>query len=110
MKLTNTQYIKKGSLTSVGFVDLIHDRASFRNKEGFSYNVRNMEVFKADKTISGVTLKVSIEQMPESIITAAVLVWHIKDKFCAAFYHGENITEMVDSAEIEKKLICFGNI
>jgi len=49
MKITHTQYLKKGSMTNLGKVVLIHDGASFKSDDGFSYDVREWDVYLIKK-------------------------------------------------------------
>lgn len=46
MKITNTQYLKKGMNTNVGMVKSIQDNAWFTTTDGFSWNCQTQEIFK----------------------------------------------------------------
>lgn len=45
-RITNTQYLKKGTKTNVGKVVAIHDSKSFQAEDGFSYHLDETEVFE----------------------------------------------------------------
>lgn len=44
-RITNTQYLKKGSKTNVGLVVAIHDNKSFKADDGFTYHLEETEVY-----------------------------------------------------------------
>lgn len=48
-RITNTQYLRKGYVTNVGVVKVIHDNKNFTTTEGWYYNLDETETFIISK-------------------------------------------------------------
>lgn len=44
--ITNTQYLKKGSITNVGRVVEIHNNQSFKTDDGFSHHLKEEKIIR----------------------------------------------------------------
>lgn len=53
MKIINTQHLKKGTITNFGVVAKVFDNAQFQTEDGFTWHVKNNDVYKLSKSDVG---------------------------------------------------------
>lgn len=49
-RITSTQYLKKGDLTNVGVIKLLHPYKGITTIEGWFYNLDETEIYKLKKS------------------------------------------------------------